>query len=140
MRLPTADEISVYGTLDEACAVEHFLGKTLEEAEALFRENSSCYLEDLMWMGPRAFCFYVPAAINYLRSSAGAGDSDGVNAFLTVVEFRLSDEGEDITASLPDLRAAVGDILDHWASFDVDPAIYGDLRERYTTLAKQLDG
>ena len=139
MRLPTADEINVYGTLDEACAVEHFLGKTLEEAEALFRENSLYYLEDLMWMGPRAFCFYVRAAINDLTSSAGTGDYDGVSSFLTAVEFRLSDEGDDITASLPDLRAAVRYILDHWASFDIDPAIYGDLREQYAALARQLD-
>lgn len=38
--LPTCREINVYDSLDERSACEHFLGKTLEEAEALFRENS----------------------------------------------------------------------------------------------------
>ena len=37
MRLPTKDEINVHESLDEISACEHFLNKTLEEAEAADR-------------------------------------------------------------------------------------------------------
>jgi hypothetical protein len=58
MRPPTREEINVYDSLDERVAVERFLGKNLEEAEALFGENLCRYTEDLMWMGPVAFRYY----------------------------------------------------------------------------------
>ena len=53
-RLPTAEEINVFDSLDERCAVKNFLGKNQEQAHSLFRENFLRYQEDLMWMGPIA--------------------------------------------------------------------------------------
>jgi hypothetical protein len=71
MQLPTAREINPVPTdLDGKCAERHFLGKTLQQAEALFREASILYQEDLMFMGPIAFRFYVQAAISYIQSDA----------------------------------------------------------------------
>jgi hypothetical protein len=65
--LPTAEELNPFDDLDGRVACRHFLGKSLAEAEALFRENEIYYQEDLMWMGAKAFCFYVQAAMNYVR-------------------------------------------------------------------------
>ena len=76
MDIPTREDINVYGSLDEQAACDHFFGENLKEAEDLFRENSQFYQEDLMWMGPRAFRYYVNAAINYLQSESAGGDSD----------------------------------------------------------------
>ena len=77
--LPTLADINVHDSLDERSAVEHFFGQDLLQAEVLFRENFLYYQEDLMWMGPRAFCFYVDAAIAYLLSPAASGDSDAIH-------------------------------------------------------------
>ena len=79
MSLPTAKEINPYDDLDGQYAEKHFLGKTLDEAEALFRESSITYQEDLMFMGPVAFRFYVQAAINYVESESARGDSDMIS-------------------------------------------------------------
>ena len=38
-RLPTSEEISVFDSLDERCAVKNFFGKNLEQARSLFAEN-----------------------------------------------------------------------------------------------------
>ena len=89
-RVPTKDEINVYDSLDEACAVTHFLGKNLTESEMLFRENFLVYQEDLLFMGPKAFCYYAESAINYL-SSADCDDFE-VGGFCNVVEHRLKHE------------------------------------------------
>jgi hypothetical protein len=65
-RLPSAEEINVFDSLDERSAVEHFLGKDLEQAEALFCEDLLCYWEDLMWMGRSHFAStYPPPSITY---------------------------------------------------------------------------
>ena len=90
MTLPTRQEINVHDSLDEQSACEHFLGKTLEEAEALFRDNSLYYQEDLMFMGPIGFRFYVPALVNYIRSNAATGDADIINCFADCLSIALS--------------------------------------------------
>ncbi|WP_435007341.1 hypothetical protein P12x_004665 [Tundrisphaera lichenicola] len=64
MRLPSAEEINVFDSLDERAAVRRFLGKDLRQARELFRDNFLAYQEDLMRMGPRAFAFYLPADID----------------------------------------------------------------------------
>ena len=88
MNLPTAKEMDPYDSLDGQRACKNFLGKNLDEAEALFRENSLHYQEDLMWMGPIAFRYYVAAAISYIQSEAAVGDSDFINCFVGLLEFR----------------------------------------------------
>jgi hypothetical protein len=58
---------------DGQTAVEHFLGKSVSDAEAFFRNHECDYifLEDLDAMGPRAFCYYVPGSGGTRRSPGG---------------------------------------------------------------------
>jgi len=93
VNLPTADEINVHNSLDEISACEHFLSKTLEQAEEMFCDNGLVYQEDLMWMGPRAFAFYLQAMTNYLRRDDAAGDDHMIDCMCMIVNFRLPQEG-----------------------------------------------
>src|SRR4051794_16209879 len=83
MTLPTQAEINVYDSLDERCACSHFLGKTLEDAQALFASNALAYQEDLMFMGPIAFRYYLEAAIRYIEATR---DDVMVSALAGVLE------------------------------------------------------
>src|SRR4051812_30722533 len=89
MGLPTKDDFNTYGSMDEVTACNHFHNKTLTEAEALFRENSLTYCQDFMWMGAKAFNFYVDALIKYVKSNESTGDNDIVNCLPSVIEYRL---------------------------------------------------
>ena len=88
-RLPTPDEINPFDDLDGRAALEAFLGKSLAEAEAMFREEPLSKLEDLAWMGSRAFDFYAPAAIRAVIDDPDGIDLDSVRALLTAIESRL---------------------------------------------------
>jgi len=66
MSLPMRHDINVYDSLNERVACEHFFGRSLDEAEQLFCENALLYQEDLMWMGPAAFRYYVQASARYI--------------------------------------------------------------------------
>jgi hypothetical protein len=138
MNLPTRSDINVHDSLDERVACEHFLGKNLEQAEALFRENSVYFQEDLMFMGPAAFRVYVIAAINYIQSKEGAGDSDMVNCIASILEFRLHDEGEELRPVASQLLGVCGYILSNYERFGLDSEIYGDLRPRFQGLKRQF--
>lgn len=135
MRLPTASEINpIPEFLDGQCAVKHFLGKSLEDAEALFRENALYYQEDLMFMGAKAFRLYAHAYISYIRSEAAKDDSDAVHCFIGLLEFWLKFEPEELTAVAKDLCAACEFIVEHYAKYDLNPEVYGDLRLRLDVL------
>ena len=135
MRLPTATEINpIPEDLDGQRAVRNFLGKSLEEAEALFRESSITYQEDLMFMGAPAFRFYVSAAISYIQSEAATGDPDIINCFAGLLEHRLEFEAEELVAVAPLLASVCCYIVEHYDRFALTPDIYGDLRPRLQSL------
>lgn len=136
MGLPTEDEINVQNSLDEISASEHFLNKTLQQAEALFRENSAYYQEDLMWMGPRAFSFYLQSATNYLQSDYSAGDDHIISCLYEIVVFRSQEEG--FLMALDPVNAMIGYVIDNYEKFGVDEDIYGDLIDKYRRLQSQL--
>jgi hypothetical protein len=139
MSLPTAREINPVPTdLDGKCAEKHFLGKTLQQAEALFREASIIYQEDLMFMGPIAFRFYVQAAISYIQSDTSRDDSAIISYFASVLEHRLEFEAEELVPIAPQLASVCHYILEHYDSFQLVREIDGDLRPRFQSLEQRF--
>jgi hypothetical protein len=79
--LPTeADFDPAAGCLDARGAWKHFGGLSLQQAYDLFVTNPLRYQEDFMFMGSRAFEYYLPVIDRYLREVTGGEDSDGCQA------------------------------------------------------------
>lgn len=136
MNIPSESDINVYNSLDEIVARDHFLGKTVEEAEELFRENSAYYQEDLMWMGPRAFTYYLQSVINYLKSEYAADDDHIISCLHNIIVFRA--EEERFLLAVDRVRELVNYVIDSYDKFNVDQDIYGNLLEKYKKLKSQL--
>jgi hypothetical protein len=136
--LPTERDINVFDSLDELHAVKNFLGKTLEQAQALFCENFLCYQEDLLFMGPKAFRFYVVAAINYLLSEEANDDPDAASSFCFLIEHRLEYEPTEIIPVGSIIREGILGILNDFDRYGCCE-IYGDVAERYRNLLSRLD-
>lgn len=124
--------------LDEKLAAEHFLGKTLREAENLFRENAIHYAGDLMWMGDAAFAFYFMAFSRYLKSSHADGDSDALNSLASIIAFRVEHEPKSIVGVRRDVLSVLSYCVDHFPKFAVNEAIYKDLRDKLVQLQKDV--
>jgi hypothetical protein len=137
-RLPTEKEINVFDSLDERVAVKHFLGKDQEQATSLFQENFLYYQEDLMWMGPIAFRFYVRAAIEYLLSEEADNDSDAVNTFCGLIEFRLTNDASEIAAAKTIICEAIRLILENFDRYGCAREVYGDVAKRYRDLLSRV--
>ena len=116
--LPTEDEINVCNSLDEKSAVKDFLGKSRKEAERLFEADYGCYWEDLVFMGPVAFRYYLPAAVAMIRSDAAVNNPDLLMSFLTVMDCQLIDEFRVSKHLAGYLEADVCSyLLDSWDKF-----------------------
>jgi hypothetical protein len=118
--IPTLEEINVYDSLDERTAVENFLGKDRQEAEALFRKNFLYYQEGLMWMGPRAFCYYLPAALAYVQSQSADIGAVELHVPREVIEFQLDPDENVIAPVFPALRDRINLLLASFERIDDD--------------------
>lgn len=138
-QLPTIQEINpVPEGLDGQNAVRHFLGKTREQITEEFADQGLVYQEDLMFMGCQAFCFYLPAAVDYVVSPAAMGD-DIVAALCSVIEFRLEHDAPEIADAYSEIVRFADHVLEHYEDFDLTPSIYGDLRPRLASIQQQCD-
>ena len=124
--------------LDERHAIHMFLGKTAEQAEAMFCRNFLLYQEDLTYMRPPAFRFYLLPAMKYLLSDAADGDSDAASTFCSVLESRLEGDPGALVPIADVVLAGVKSILDRFDRYDCSPEIYGDVPSRYRALAARL--
>jgi len=140
MNIPRREDIDVFGSRDEQTACRHFLGKTVDEAEILFREAVLVYQEDLMWMGPVAFRYYLQGLIQYIRSDSAIGDADAINCLAGILEFRLQSNADALSPVLDQLSNICMYVVHFNDKFDSSVEFYGDLRARFSKLAKAFKG
>jgi hypothetical protein len=136
--VPTSKEINPWDSLDGETACKNFLGKTLDEAEALFRENSLLYQEDLLWMGPIAFRYYVAAAMRYIQSEGSLGDPDFISCFVGILELRQQQEPAELAPISEQLIAICDYIMEHFDKFDMQGEIYGDVAARVKSVRQRF--
>ncbi|HEY2586868.1 MAG TPA: hypothetical protein VGI81_14075 [Tepidisphaeraceae bacterium] len=125
--------------LDERHAMRMFLGKTPEQAEAMFQQNFLFYQEDLLYMRSAAFRFYVVPALRYLLTDAADGDADAGSTFCSVLEDRAAKEPDALRPLAPLLAEGIAQILARFDRFDCDPDIYGDVPARYRALSSAIE-
>lgn len=136
MNLPTKSDINVYNSPDENTAIKHYYNKTLEEIEALYQEYGLTYCQDLMWMGPTAFSFYLQAVIRYLQSDNASGDADVINCLAAVIEYRCQEK--EFSMAVNRVHTIIDYVINNYKKFEVDSSIYGDLLEKYKQLQRYL--
>jgi hypothetical protein len=133
---PTNQEINIHNSLDEITASEHFLGLNLKDAEALFVKDSFNYRWDLLWMGSKAFNYYVEAALNYLNGESSNGDVDFVDALYQIFEQRLQRERGEL--AVEKIVNVIDAILKNYEKFEVNDAIYSNLYLKFKKLRESL--
>ena len=123
--------------LDAECAFRQFAGKSLGEAEDMFRENALYYQEDLISMPSIAFNCYAPVFAKYILSNYAESDSDGASSYLCMIiellqtETRLLATPETLKFLL-DTAKIVSNKQDF---YDADIDVYGDFPELYKRIS-----
>lgn len=119
MPIPKEQEINPFPEdLDGQAAVRNFLGKSVDDAELMFREQSDFYGEDLMFMGPVAFRYYIPAACRYVRSQLPDRFPLMFCDFACTVQSRLEFEPDELKPVATELAEVCADILSRCTRFD----------------------
>ncbi|MDR3232623.1 MAG: hypothetical protein LBT46_02965 [Planctomycetaceae bacterium] len=125
--------------LDVEYAYKHFAGKTLEQAEELFAANALCYQEDLMWMPPTPFRYYICSYINYLLGNKSENDTDAASCFIALVKHKLKCERENILAVWNQVEETLKYICLHAQWFNWNESIYGNLEMEIAATFQALN-
>jgi len=140
--LPTSEDFYYDGELDEKWTREHYLGKDIDFAKKRYVKYASLsVLQDLSFVGTKAFRYYIFGAFRYLQDEDSKDDSD---VFCSVAEMLY----EKFEADPKDMQY-ISDyvvIFSNWAiqnysKFDLDDYenIYGDVKEKYKYLIKRIE-
>lgn len=121
MSLPTREDINPWNDeTDCQTACEHYLGKSLEEVAAMLHDDYWLYGEDLAYMGPVAFRFYLPAVAQVLRSG-----SPLVDWFAFVLRNRLEGEPHELLPIAEQLVALCDEVVSCWVHFHESGTYFG---------------
>lgn len=119
---------------DEDYARERFAGKSLEAALQLFQTfNVSALAEDLDYMPPVPFRFYMGAFKSYVLTEIESSDwnvDESVVWFLSLVERKLQTERVWIAPIMADLMPAMEFVVVKQQSRDASLKSYDNFREQ----------
>lgn len=94
INLPSKDDIVPHGIedLDAKSALNFFHNKTLDEVKEEYSQFPLDVAEHFMWVGPKAFDYYIQSITDYLESPDSEDDELAVVGIVSTLKFL----GEDI--------------------------------------------
>jgi hypothetical protein len=121
--------------LDATYAHKLLYGREISEVLDLFRGGRGIErASELAFMPRKAFQYYIFAFVEYLRSEAAAGDSDGASPFLRLLIERESRDPGSVTEIYAEIAPTIDFVVASQDFFDADPTIYGDFAELGTKI------
>jgi hypothetical protein len=125
--------------LDVKHAWKTFGGKTVEDAYRSFKEAAFPQVENFQWIAPEAFVYYFPVVLRYVRSEEAKGDSDTISSIAGILESQLHENRQALSAAFEDIAALSQYVISHYADYDLNYDIYGDVKSRYERIAKEVE-
>lgn len=137
MKIPNKHEWGIVekDNLDAEWAFKQFAGKSLNDAEEMFRENALYYQEDLISMPSIAFNCYAPVFAKYILSDYAESDSDGASSFLyMIIELLEANRSLAEPKTVKLLMDAAKLVTNKQGYYDADIDIYGEFSELYNKI------
>jgi len=90
------------GCLDAQCAWKNFGGLSIDEGYAKFCENPGYYQEDFMFMGWKAFVYYLPVIERFLKEVEPEDEYDDCEAWILgcAVESQVEEHKKKISEDI----------------------------------------
>lgn len=106
---------------DHERVLEHFLGKSHDEARDHYSGRGHFITENFMWMAPQGLRFYLPPFLDYLQSEDGRRDREAAYGILCSLSVQIEEHPrlpEDIVDTAKQICSYV---KQHCKRFGIDP-------------------
>jgi hypothetical protein len=123
--------------LDTKYALKDFLGKSLNQAKNMFKDNALHYGDSLYAMPYIPFNYYAPAMTEYIISEDAKNDSDGASSFLHSNIWLLSEYPEIVSDETKRLLFEASEhVANNQEFYDADIDIYGKFEDLFNKLKR----
>jgi hypothetical protein len=130
MQIPSRQDWGDFGDdLDARYAFKVFFEKSIPEAVPLFQENPIERTDELRFMPPVPFRYYILAFRDYVLSEESQDDSDAASCYLRLIEEKVVGQPDTIKSVMPDLIESVQKVAHAQSFYDADLHIYGDFKQ-----------
>ncbi len=134
MKVPNKEDWGDYEKdLDANYAFKVFFGRTISEVVPLFGVNPLERTNELRFMRPIPFRYYILAFRDYLLSKESRDDADAASCYLSLIGEKIMEQPDTIGPVFPALMESMCKIAENQDFYDADEDIYGnfeELRER----------
>jgi hypothetical protein len=125
--------------IERKYAFDMFIGKSFDQALEMCKLHAQGYQEELQSMPKVPFNFYAPVLANYIISPSAKGDSDGANAFLSMVAWMLKTQRGLINPETERiLISAARKIAENQEFYEADFEIYGSFKDAYLKISETI--
>jgi hypothetical protein len=122
--------------LDRACAYRNFHGKSFQDAVRRFEASYGRPTEDLMYMPPRVFGFYLKAYTTYVMSRPFEDGPEDVSSFIHLIRFKAEHDPEILRPDWSSIEQILKHIVEHQTEYDAEWISYGSFR----SIAREIVG
>jgi hypothetical protein len=130
MRVPDESDWGDWKSdLDQSDAHRVFSGKTVQEVRHEFAMHPIERADNLRFMPPVPFQYYICAFKDFLLSSDSKGHGDAASSYLRLLEDKLTNDPAIVMAVMPSLLPSVDSIAERQAFYEADEDIYGSFSE-----------
>lgn len=125
-------------SLDTEWAYRKFRGKTMEEAVRLFEDDAMACQEDLMSMPGRVLPYYLRSCMTYLMSEAAKGDSNDASRFISLIDFKVEHQRDDIVPLWPEIEPVLRRLAEQQDDSDANEwLIHGSFRAQIHQIVQR---
>ena len=116
--------------LDKDHARKMFFGKSIADTQQMFATHPIERCEDLQFMPPVPFQYYIHGLKNFLLSNAAKGNPDAASCYLGLIQNKLECDPGTILPVMASLLPSVATVAQRQPFYDAPVSIYGDFREK----------
>jgi len=131
--------------LDQDYAHQIFAGRDLHQVMSAFARSSIERAEDLRFMPPIPFQYYIFSFCDFVTSSEvftlneGMDASDAASCFLNLIIYKLEHQKSDIQPVINEVMPFVEQVALNQSQYDADSDIYGDFKEKLLLIRRLLE-
>jgi hypothetical protein len=119
---------------DQSDAHAVFFGKSVEDVEQEFATHPIERADNLRFMPPVPFQYYIHAFTKFLLSPASKGHSDAASSYLRLLDDKLNNDPAAVMTVMSSLLPSVDSIAERQAFYEAPEHIYGNFPKKRDQL------
>jgi hypothetical protein len=129
----------VDGDFDAEDAFRNFYGRNNADTQKFFSNNVLMRAQDIRFMPRLPFAYYIGGFSDYVRAHPKTDCTHVADAFIGVVEERLSSDPQAVKLAAETILSGLNYIVENAQGFEDETDVYGDLQKKAACVQRAVE-